>query len=192
MGAVEFISESSPILVLGFLGAGLFLTWLDGRDPSPSLVETGGTLIDTNVAAVNSPYGITGLAAGRDIIINPGISEECSLSPFSGQTVRGRQLQGASPSDLRELNEDLMWRIVDDIREARRRFEHEEVAKLVSELRKCFGRHGDSWPKVLRTEAILLFAEEERARILQARAGGREVDQSVFQELLQQLLDGRT
>lgn len=180
-GAFEFVSESSPVVVLGFLAAGLYLAWLDSRQHvsfsnSPGIEST----------LVNSPHAVTGLTAGGSININQGISEDmlrAMLDPSRPSSL----IQASSAAAPREVDEELVWRMIDDIKDARRRFEREEVTKLLANLQKSFERSGIHWPKVLRTETLLLMAEEERARIFRLQVDGNQVDFTRLQELLKEL-----
>lgn len=187
-GAFEIASESSPLVVLSFLGAGLFLSWLDSRHQMHSRAKAGVASSHTNLSSVNSPQAIMGLTSGRDIFIHQGISEETFLAAIDAQRI-AQHVHASSASESRAVDEELVWRLVDDIKAARRRFEREEVAKLLTDLWKSFDRSGNSWPKVLRTEALLLMAEEERAKISQSRTQGHQADLGRLQELLQELRD---
>lgn len=188
IGAVEFVSESSPLVVLGFLGAGLYLAWLDSRQHVSSFATAGIASTNTNVQPLNSPHAVTGLTAGGNIIINQGISEDTFLAVFDAQRLAA-YVQASSAVEPSEVDEELVWRLIDDIKDARRRFEREDVAKLLANLQKSFERSGSHWPKVLRTEALLLMAEDERARISRLRVDGNQVDLTRLQELLTELRD---
>lgn len=188
IGAFEFVSESSPLLVLGFLGAGLYLAWLDSRQHVSSFAIAGIASTNTNVQPLNSPHAVTGLTAGGNIIINQGISEATFLAGLDAQR-HASHVQASSVVDPPEVDEELVWRLTDDIKDARRRFEREVVGTLLANLQKSFERPGNHWPKVLRTEALLLMAEEERARISQLRVDGNQVDLSRLQSLLKELQD---
>jgi hypothetical protein len=131
---------------------------------------------------------VTGLTAGGNIIINQGISEDTLLAVLDAQRLAAH-VQASSAVEPREVDEELVWRLIDDIKDARRRFEREDVAKLLANLQRSFERSGNRWPKVLRTEAILLMAEEERARISRLRVDGNQVDLTRLQELLKELRD---
>ncbi len=186
IGAFEFVSESSPLAVLGFLGVGLYLAWLDSRQLVSSVVKAGITSTNTSLQSFNSPHAVTGLTAGGNIVINHGISEDGFLDALDAQrlTSRVHATSGIEPSDV---NEDLVWRLIDDIKDARRKFEREDVTRLLANLQKSFERSGNHSPNVLRTEALLLMAEEERARISRSRVDGDQIDLTRLQELLQEL-----
>ena len=188
IGKFRFVSESSPLAVLGFLGAGLYLAWLDSRQHVHSPSKAKLTSTNTNLNSVNSPNSLTGLTAGGHIIINQGISDESLRAVIDALQVSSR-MQASSGIEPGEVDEELVWRLIDDIRAARRRFEREEVTKLLADLRKAYERSGKSWPKVLRTEVLLLMAEEERAIISQARAQGHQVDLTRLQALLREIHD---
>ncbi len=189
IGAFEFVSEASPLLVLGFLCAGLFLAWLDSRPQSPSQSKGEATSTLNNVSIVNSPQSISGLSAAGDIVINQGISENTLLAAIDAQRILARHIEERSPIEMREPDEELLWRLVEDIKMARRKFEREEAVRLIADLQKRFDRDGRSWSKTLRTEALLLMAEEERGRIAEARALGKQVDLTALQALLRDLRD---
>lgn len=188
IGAFEFASDSSPLVVLGFLGAGLFLAWLDSHQHVSSFATAGIESTNTNVATSHSPHAVTGLTAGGNIVINQGVSEETILAVLDVQRLATR-VQASSAVEPREVDEELVWRLIDDIKDARRRFEREDVAKHLVNLHKSFERSGSRWPPVLRTEALLLMAEEERARISRLRVDGDQVDLTRLQELLKELRD---
>ncbi len=188
IGAFEFVSESSPVVVLGFLGAGLYLAWLDSRQHASSSATAGIASTNTNLQSFNSPHAVTGLTAGGNIIINQGISEDTFLAALDAQRLAA-YVQASSAVEPSEVDEELVWRLIDDIKDARRRFEREDVAKLLANLQKSFERSGSNWPKVLRTEALLLMAEDERARISRLRVDGNQVDLTRLQELLTELRD---
>lgn len=179
IGAFEIASDSSPLVVLGFLVAGLYLAWLDSRQDVSSFTTSGIALKNTNAHAANSPNAVTGLTAHGNIVVNQGISEATFIAALDAQG-----LQTAEP---RDVDEELVWRLIEDIKDARRRFERGAVAKHLVNLQKSFERSGCHWPKVLRAEALLVMAEEERARISRLRLDGDQVALTRLQELLKEL-----
>lgn len=82
-----------------------------------------------------------------------------------------------------------MWRLIDDIKEARRMFEQEDADKFLADLQRRLERSGNAWSQVLRTETLLLLAEEERAKICRSRGDGNKVDLTRLKELLKELGD---
>jgi signal transduction histidine kinase len=188
IGAFDLASDASPLVVLGFLAAGLVLAWLDSRQQVHSLAKAGIASTNANLNSVNSPHSVTGLTAGGNITINHGVSEETLLAVIDAQQVASR-IKASSGIEPREVDEELVWQLIDDIKDARRRFEREDVAKLLANLQKSFERSGNRWTKVLRTEALLLMAEEERARISRLRVDGNQVDLTRLQEMLKELRD---
>jgi signal transduction histidine kinase len=185
IGSFEFVSEASPLVVLGFLGAGLYMAWLDACQHVSSVAKAGITTANTNLQSFNSPHAVTGLTAGGDIVINQGVSEETLHEVIDAKRVASR----IQASSQREVDEDLVWRLIDDIKDAQRRFEQEDVNRLLSDLQKSVERSGRSWSKVLRTESLLLMAEEERARISRSRVEGNKVDLTRLRELLKEVRD---
>lgn len=183
IGAFEFVSELHPLVVLGFLGAGLYLSSLDFHQQASSLATAGIGSTNTEMKPSNSPHAITGLTAGRDIIITQGISERTDISEPAAQNVQKSLLEQAWGE------EDLVWEIVENIKEARRKLDTDNVDRLLSKLEKCFKRTGSVWPKVLRTETLLLMAEDERATIARARAAGKQADFTRLHALLKELHD---
>jgi hypothetical protein len=188
LGAFEFLSESSPLVVLGFLAAGLHLAWLDSRQHVSSFATAGITSTNKNVQPLNSPHAVTGLTAGGNIIINQGVSDDTFRAALDRQRL-ATDVHASSAVEPRDVDEELVWLLLEDIKDGRRRFEHEDVAKLLANLQKSFESSGSHWPTVLRTEALLLMAEEERARISRLRVDGNQVDLARLQELLKELRD---
>lgn len=186
IGAFAFVSESSPLVVLGFLAAGLYLSWLDLRLHTAPFASARNSSTNTNLLSYNSPLTATRLNAGGDIIINHGISEGTILAALGAQQLATRVQPSASMA-AREVNEDLVWRLIDDIKDARRRFECEDVIALLANLQNIFERSGSHWPKMLRTETLLLMAEEERAKITRLKISGDQCDLTRLQELLKEL-----
>lgn len=188
IGAFEFASDSSPLVVLGFLGAGLYLAWLDSRENNSSFATAGIASTKTNVESLNSQNSVAGLTAGGNIAVNQGISEDAFLAVVDAMRLTSHG-QADSAAEPREVDEELVWRLIEDIKDARRRLERENLAGLLASLQKSFGRSGCHWPRVLRTEAILLMAEEERVRISRLRLEGSQVDLTRLQHLLKELRD---
>lgn len=188
IGAFEFVSESSPLVILGFLGAGLYLAWLDSREVVSPVSKAGIVSTNTNATSVNSPHSVTGLTAGESIVINQGISEDALLAALDAQRLASRA-PASTDIEPHEVDEDLVWQLINDIKDARRKIEREDSTRLLTSLQKSFDRSGEHWSKVLRTEAILLMAEEERARILRSRIDGDQVDLTRLQVLLKELRD---
>ncbi|QDU39713.1 hypothetical protein Mal4_40590 [Maioricimonas rarisocia] len=186
--AFKFVSESSPLVVLGFLGAGSYLSWLDSRQQVSSSARDGVTSTTTNVQLSNSPNAVTGLTAGGDIIVNQGISEDMLLTVLDAQR-DAAHIPTSSAVEPREVDEELVWRLIDDLKDARRRLEREDAARLLATLQNSFDRSGRYWPNVLRTEALLLMAEEERTKVSESRVAGQQVDLTRLQELLRELRD---
>lgn len=91
------MSESSPIVVLGFLGASLYLAWLDSRQYVSSSANAGIASTNTNVQPLNSPHAVTGLTAGGNITINQGISEDTLLAALEAQRLALRDPAGSQP-----------------------------------------------------------------------------------------------
>lgn len=185
-GAFEVASDASPVVVLGFLGGGLYLSWLDSRQQLQPLAQTSITSTNSNLSVVNSPHAVMGLTAAGNIIINQGISEETFLATIDVHRI-ALQVHRGTRSETLEVNEELVWRLLDDIKAARRRFEREDASKRIADLRKSFDVSGESWSKLLRTEALLILAEEERQELSQSRARGNQIELSRFQMLLKEL-----
>ncbi len=188
IGAFDFASDASSLVVLGFLATGLVLAYLDSRQQVHPLANAGIASTNTNLQPFNSPHAVTGLTAGGNIIINQGISEDAFLAALDAQRLASR-VNASSGLEPREVDEDLVWRLIDGIKDARRRFEREDVTRLLASLQKSFERSGNRWPQVLRTESLLLMAEEERARISLSRVDGDQVDITRLQVLLKELRD---
>jgi hypothetical protein len=74
------------------------------------------------VQPLNSPHAVTGLTAGGNITINQGISEDTFTAALDSQRLAAH-LQASSAVEPREVDEELVWRLIDDIKDARRRFE---------------------------------------------------------------------
>lgn len=185
IGSFAFVSESSPLVVLGFLAAGLYLSWLDSRLHTAPFATARNSSTNTNLLSYNSPLTATRLNAGGDIIINHGISDGTILAALSAQQLATR-VQPSASMEAREVDEDLVWRLIDDIKDARRRFECEDVIALLANLQNIFERSGSHWPKMLRTETLLLMAEEERAKITRLKIFGDQFDLTRLQELLKE------
>lgn len=188
IGAFDFASDSSSLVVLGFLATGLGLAYLDSRQQVNTPPSGGVASKNTNLQASNSPHAVTELTAGGNIIVNQGISEATFLAVLDLQR-HASHVQASSVVDPPEVDEELLWRLIDDIRDARRKLDQEQITKLLSSLLKSFERSGALWPKLLRTESLLLLAEEERTRISRSRVDGNQVDLSRLQVLLKELLD---
>ncbi|WP_397570422.1 hypothetical protein [Schlesneria sp. T3-172] len=189
IGAFEFVAETSSVVVLGFLIAGLFLAWIDAGQQGLFMTRSGITAKNENLSFINSPYAISGLTAGGNIIINQGVLDEKLLAVIDARLMAPQIHEGVG-NGPRQVDEDLVWRLVDSIKDARRRFEQEDVVKLIAELTQSFENSGKSWSKSLRTETLLLFAEYERGKISELRASGGEADLSKLQQLLKELQDG--
>lgn len=186
IGAFEVASDASPVVVLGFLGGGLYLSWLDSRQHLQSLAQAPITAANTNLSVVNSPNAVMGLTAGGNIIINQGVSEETLLETIDVHRIALQAHQGIRSETL-EVNDELVWRLLDDIKAARRRLEREDASKRIADLRRSFDLSGKSWSKLLRTEALLILAEEERQKLSQLRAQGHQIDLCDLQVLLTEL-----
>lgn len=189
IGSVRFLSESSPFVVLAFLGSGLVLVWFDVHGRTfPYGGNTANNSTSSSITAINSPSAVGGLTAGGDITINQGISEDVLLAALSVE--RAAPERGSTKGDTEDIDEELVWRLIDDIKSAKRRFEQLDSSKLVSGLDRRFQRNGHSWPNLLKIEAILILAEHERDLASRARALNRPVDLTKLQELLRELQDG--
>lgn len=188
IGAFEFVSDSSPLVVLGFLAAGLYLAWLDSRADSSFSANTGSVSTNDNLQPLNSHNTVTGLTAGGNIIVNQGISEDTFLAVMDAIRISEKIKASTAVAD-HDVDEDLVWRLIDDIKDARRKLERDQVDKLLASLQKCFERSGSQWSKKLRTESLLIMAEEERSEISSLRQVGKQVDLTRLQKLLKELHD---
>ena len=121
IGAFEVASESSPVGILGFIGAGVFLSWLDSRGQFNSSTSSCGTTT-TSINTANSPQAISRITSGRDTIIHQGVTEETLLAIINADR-RDRHLHEGSLSRVDRVDEALMWQVIDDVKNARRRFE---------------------------------------------------------------------
>lgn len=187
IGAFEFVSDSSPLVVLGFLAAGLYLAWLDSHKDCTYQAITGSETTNGNLRPLNSHNTVTGLTAGGNIVVNQGISEDTFLAVLDATRIS--EVKASTAVADHDVDEDLVWRLIDDIKDARRKLERDQVGKLLVSLQKCFDRSATHWSKKLRTEALLIMAEEERTQILSSRRVGKQVDLARLKKLLKELHD---
>ncbi|HRX83310.1 MAG TPA: hypothetical protein P5307_29805, partial [Pirellulaceae bacterium] len=114
VAAIEFLSESSPITVLGFLGAGLVLAWIDSRQHLPRNAKSAVESNNVNLNPVNSSNSIAGLEAGRDIVVHQGVSEEVLLAALDVQRI-ALLLPSEGIAESAAVDEEIVWQLVDDI-----------------------------------------------------------------------------
>jgi hypothetical protein len=188
LGAFEFLSDSSPLIVLGFLGTGLFLAWLDWLSNRSTTVTTAAPSTTPNVHSSPSSNNVMGLTAGGNIVVNQGISEDTFLAVVDALRISA-QVQASTSIKPSEEDEDLVWRLIEDLKLARQKLERDLVGKLLAALQKSFERNGSHWSKRLRTESILIMAEEEKVTIARLREQGKQVDLTRLQKLRKELSD---
>jgi hypothetical protein len=90
------------------------------------------------------------------------------------------------PQD-RTQNENLIWRLIDDIRHARRHFEYDDLSTAIADLQRSFDQSHGIWSRTLRVEALLIFAEEERSKINRSRLNEQAFDDTYLRQLLSEL-----
>jgi hypothetical protein len=129
-----------------------------------------------------------GLTAGGNIVVNQGISEDTFLAVVDALRISA-QVQASTSIKPSEEDEDLVWRLIEDLKLARQKLERDLVGKLLAALQKSFERNGSHWSKRLRTESILIMAEEEKVTIARLREQGKQVDLTRLQKLRKELSD---
>lgn len=172
-GVFEISSHSSPLVSVAFLIAGLVLSWFDRQSSLNVKASSNGRSDSPVVHMTNSPNSIAGLSAGRDIIINQAPS-------------------GFIDGDLplrapKEIDEDLIWRLIEDLKQARRSLDQAEGQKILTNLERYLDTHAYKLTNVTRKEILLLLAEQERSNVLLAKQNGENEDLTRLTQLLKEL-----
>ena len=176
IGSLEFASDSSPILVAAFLITGLVLSWLDNaprRIPVNSNEPSSTSKIDVQMQ--DSPNSIAGLSAGRDIIIH--------------QTPAPTNATQQLPAESKSIDEELIWRLIEDTKRDRRNLNQEESQSAMAKLEKFLDKKTYKLLKTTRREILLLIAEQERSNILRAKKAGENHDLARLDQLMKELGD---
>jgi hypothetical protein len=126
--------------------------------------------------------------SGNTVIINQGISDGASGQPNRDPSpVAPAVVADTVKRIIPSADADLIWRLIEDIRRARRHMEGAQAERLIDQLSDLFRRHKTQWPAELRREAITMLAEQERSRFLVAAARKEPYDISYLKSLLEEL-----
>jgi hypothetical protein len=174
-GVLEISSYSSPLVAPAFLIAGLVLSWFDRQSSVNVLASSSEQSDSLAIHMTNSPNSIAGLSAGRDIIINQ---------------IPRALIDGNHPLlEPKEIDEDLIWRLIEDLKQARRSLDQAEVQKILTNLEKYLDKHAYNVSDVTRKEILLLLAEQERFNVLRAKQNGENEDLARLNQLLKEFED---
>jgi hypothetical protein len=86
---------------------------------------------------------------------------------------------------------ELLWRLVDDVKAARRGLATDTSEALLQQLKSLFESQGATWPASLRLETLLLLAEHERIKQTMQKSQGVPVDTTELNRLIQEIQNGK-
>lgn len=186
LGFIHFANAYSPWSVAVFLVAGSLHALFDfmretrreGQNQRPGKIS---------VSTVDSPGAISAIY-GHTVVVQQGVSDD-TIRAIVRQTSQlvdyvVRHADAQTPTRQEPV---LIWRLIDDIKNARRRFETVSVTRLVAQLEELWSTDGRLWRKELQREAILILAEGERGRFLDSKKAGEPYDLSRLKKLLSNL-----